>query len=75
MNDNEKKDVESTPVDNNKPQVVNPNNNEEVKEVKVDNDTTNTNNDNSNVNKEEVPTSVELEKNTTGEKKKGILCF
>ena len=75
MNDNEKKDVESTPVDNNKPQVVNPNNNEEVKEVKVDNDTTTTNTNNSNVNKEEVPTSVELEKNTTGEKKKGHPVF
>ena len=73
MNDNDKKDVESTPVDNNKPQVVDTNNNEEVKEVKVEN---NTNTDNSNVNKEEqVPTSVDLEKNTTGEKKKGHPVF
>lgn len=66
MDNNDKKNVESTPVDNNKPQVVSSSNNEEVKEVKVEN----------NVNDEkQVPTSVDLEKNTIGEKKKGHPVF
>lgn len=68
MNDNDKKNVESTQVDNNKPQVVNPNNNEELKEVKVDNNSINKN-------EEQVPTSVNLEKKTTGENKKGHPIF